>query len=127
MSEAEPGLERVGEYWDWIAVSLFLLVTVDMLTTMFAAAELGPAAEANPIMRWALAQGTWTLVAVNLAVVVLAVSFFYGLVEMLKRSPPRVRRPFAIAVEVWLGLLVFAGLLILANNLAAIVLGSSLL
>ncbi len=39
------------EYWDWVAVALFLLVTVDMLTTMFAAAALGPVAEANPLMR----------------------------------------------------------------------------
>lgn len=127
MSGTEPGLERIGEYWDWIAVSLFLLVTVDMLTTMFAAERLGTAAEANPLMRWALEQGTTTLVAVNLAVVVLAVAFFYALVEMLERSPERLRRPLALAVEVWLGLLVFAGLLVLANNLAAIVLGASLL
>ena len=115
------------EYWDWVAVVLFLLVTVDMLTTMFAAATLGPGAEANPLMRWALAQGTPTLVAMNVVVVLLAVGFFYGLREMLRRTPARHRRGFSLLVEAWLGLLVFVGLGVLANNLSAVLLGASLL
>ena len=125
----EPGAESAAfleEYWDWVAVALFLLVTVDMLTTMFAAAALGPAAEANPLMRWALGRGPATLVAMNVAAVVLAVGFFYALREMLGRTPGRYRRPFSLLVEVWLGSLVFAGLGVLANNLSAVLLGASL-
>ena len=115
------------EYWDRVAVALFLLVTVDMLTTMFVAAVLGPAAEANPLMHWALGRGSATLVAMNVAAVVLAVGFFYALREMLGRTPDRYRRPFSLLVEVWLGLLVFVGLGVLANNLSAVFLGASLL
>lgn len=119
--------DRVREYWDWIAVALFLLITVDMLTTIFAAAELGASAEANPLMRWALRQGLGVLVAVNVGAVVLAVTLFYGMVEMLRHTPARLQRPFALVIEVWLGLLVFAGLAVLANNLSVLVLGASLL
>lgn len=118
---------RIHEYWSWIAVALFLLITVDMLTTIFAAAVLGTAAEANPLMRWTLQQGMVVLVAVNLATAVLAVGFFYALLEMLRRTPPAYERAFALLIELWLGLLLFAGLAVFANNLSAIVLGNSLL
>lgn len=121
-----PGTERIEEYWSWIAVSLFLLVTVDMLTTIFAAAKLGTGAEANPLMAWALGQGVGVLVAANVAAVVLVVAFFYAMLEMLERSPPRLRTPFALLIEVYLGLLVVAGLVVFANNLSAIVLERSL-
>lgn len=121
----DPG--RIDEYWDWLAVALFLLVTLDMLTTVFAAAELGTAAEANPLMRWALDRGMGTLVALNLAVVGLAVGFFWALVRTFRQAPPRYRRALGLLIEAWLGLLVFVGLLVLANNLAAVVLGRSLL
>lgn len=117
---------RVHEYWSWIAVVLFLLITVDMLTTIFAAAVRGPAAEANPLVRWTLRRGIVVLVAVNLATVVLAVGFFYVLLEMLRRTPPAYERAFALLIEVWLGLLLFAGLAVFANNLSVIVLGNSL-
>lgn len=118
---------RIREYWEWITVALFLLITVDMLTTIFAAAELGTAAEANPLMRWALVQGIDVLVAVNVGAVVLAVTFFYGMLEMLRESPPHLRRPFSLLIEVYIGLLLAAGLGVLANNLVAVVLGRSLL
>jgi hypothetical protein len=118
---------RIQEYWSWIAVALFLLVTVDMLTTIFAAAALGSAAEANPLMWWALEQGTATLVAVNLVAVVLAVGFFYALLELLEQTPGPYQRGFALLIEAYLGVLLFAGLAVLANNLSVVILGSSIL
>lgn len=126
MTDREFPADRVSEYWDWIAVALFLLVTVDVLTTIFAAAAVGSAAETNPLVRWALVRGLPTLVVLNLVAVVLVVGFFYALVEMLERTPPGYRRPFAAVIEVWLGLLVVAGLAVLANNLSVVVFGSSL-
>lgn len=117
----------VEEYWSWVAATLFLLVTVDMLTTVFAAAVVGSAAEANPLMRWALRQGPAVLVGMNLAVVVLAVLMFYGLLEMVHRTPHPFDRHLALAVEVWLGLLLALGLAVLANNLSVIVLRRTLL
>lgn len=127
MGEQPMSGARIREYWDWITVALFLLVTVDMLTTIFAAAALGTEAEANPVIRWALRRGVGTLVALNLAAVVLSVGLFYALLELLQRTPAQYQRQFALAIEVYLGLLVVAGLGVLANNLSAVLLGSSLL
>jgi hypothetical protein len=121
----DDGLYR--EYWSWVAVALFLLVTVDLLTTLFAAAVLGPAAESNPLMAWLIGQPLGVLVGVNVAVVVLATVFFYGVVRMLDRTPPPYDGYFAVVVELWLGALVAAGLFVFANNLSVIVLGDSLL
>lgn len=119
--------ERVEEYWEWAAVALFLLVSVDLLTTMYAAAVVGPEAEANPLMRWALGQPLPVLVGVNLGAVVLAAVVFRGLMETYRLTPARVRPYYGLLIEVWLGLLVAAGLALFANNLSVIVLGESLL
>jgi hypothetical protein len=102
-------------------------VTVDILTTIFAASLLGAAAEANPLVRWALGRGIGVIVALNTAAVVPVVPFFYALVRMLERTPERYQAGFSLAVEVWLGLLLFAGLAVFANNRTAIVFGQSLL
>ena len=61
-----------------------------------------------------------------IAVVLVAV-FFYGVVEMLERSPPSVRPYFARIVEVWIAVLLVAGFGVFANNLVVIVFGVSLL
>ena len=118
--------ERISEYWDWVAVALFLLITVDMLTTIYATAVVGPVAESNPLVRWVLRQGPMAFAATNLVAAVLAVAFFYALVEMIRASPPPFDRYLALAVELWLGLLVAAGLAVFANNLLVIVYGGSL-
>lgn len=125
---ARTGVEaRIDEYWDWVAVALFLLTTVDMVTTVYAAAVVGPAAESNPLVRWVLRQGPAAFAAANLAAVVLVVVLFYGLVEMIRAARPPFDRYLALAVELWLGLLVAVGLGVFANNLVVIVSGSSLL
>lgn len=118
---------RIEEYWHWITVALFLLVTVDLLTTIYAASAVGIDAEANPITRWLVGQGPVTLVGVNLAAVVLVGVLFYGLMELVRVTPERLRAPFMQLIEVWLGLLLAAGLAVFANNLAVLVLGRSLL
>lgn len=118
---------RVREYWDWIAITLFLLTTVDMTTTMYAAFVVGPGAEANPVIRWVLNHGLPALVAVNLVAVVLVVVMFYGLVEMLRATPDPYDQYFAVGIEVWLGGLLAAGLVVFANNLTVIVHGRSLI
>ena len=119
--------ERIPEYWSWFAVSLFLLVTVDMITTVFAARVYGVATELNPLVQWALERGAVTLAVMNLLAVVLVAVFFYALIELLHATQPKYRRPFAYLIEVFIGLLLFVGLAVFANNLAVIVLGGSLL
>lgn len=118
---------RHEEYWDWLSVALFLLVTVDLLTTFGAAARFGVGAEANPLVAALLAGPLWVLVAVNLVAVVVAATGFAGLLDLLRRTPPRLRSGFALTVELWLGLLVAGGLLVFANNLTVVVHGVSLL
>lgn len=119
--------QRVAEYWEWVAVALFLLLSVDLLTSLYAAAVVGVDAEANPLMRSLLGQPLAVLLAVHLGVVVLAVGFFYGLMRTYVATPVRFRRPYGYLIELWLGLLLAAGLWVFANNLSVIVLGEGLL
>lgn len=123
--DADP--PPIEGYWSWVAVALFLLITVDLLTSMYAAAVVDVDNEFNPVMQWLLAQHPAVIAFVNVAVVALAGLFFYGLRELLRYAPAPQRRVLAVVVELWLGLLVAAGLFVFANNLAVIVLGESLL
>ena len=121
-----PGARTLEEYWDWFAVALFVLITVDMITTVYAAGYVGPAAEANPLMRWALEQGMVTVTLVNLAATVVAVGGFALLMQLLQATEPPWDRYVAVSVEAWLGLLIASGLVVFANNLTVIVYGRSL-
>ena len=118
---------RLSEYWDWIAVALFLLVTVDMITTVYAAHEVGIAGEANPFVRWSLASGPVVFALVNLVTVVVVAGLFDGVVGTLQRTPAPYDRYLAAGVEAWLGGLLAAGLLVFANNLSVVFHGRSLL
>lgn len=122
-----PIATRIEEYWDWFAVALFVLITVDMLTTMFAGRVVGHQAEANPLIRWALGQGVLTLTVINLVAAVVAVTVFYNLIQILKRTAPPYDRFLEVSIEVWLALLISTGLFVFANNLMVIVHGRSLL
>lgn len=117
---------RIREYWSWIAVALFLLIPLDLLTSLAAASMYGLEAESNPIMAWLLARSLPVIVAVNLAAVGLAAGCFAGVAETLRRTPPPYRRYFALLVELWLALLVASGVALFANNFAVIILGRSL-
>lgn len=57
------------------------------------------------------------MVAANLAAVVLVAVIFYGIVQMLERSPPAVSPYFARIVEVWIAVLLVAGFGVFANNI----------
>lgn len=123
----ETSLEpRFEEYWDWVAVALFLLLTVDLLTSMYAAGTVGLEHEANPLMAWLLAQSLGVVIIGQAVVLLVAAGLFYGLFELTRGLPRDYRGPVAVAVEVFLGLLVAVGLFVFANNLTLIVLGESL-
>ena len=117
---------KVREYWDWLAVALFVLISVDMVTTVFAARAVGPVGESNPFVRWSLRRGPMAYAGINLAALILAVVLFDRIVALLRRTPARYERYFAAAIEVWLGILLAAGLAVFANNLSVIVYGRSL-
>jgi hypothetical protein len=127
MSERAVFEQRLEEYWSWIAVALFLLLTVDLFTSLVAAAVVGLEYESNPIMVWLLGQSVWLIVAIHLGAVVLASVLFYGIIQLMRDTEPRIRRVMMRWFEVCLGLLVAAGLFVFANNLSVIVLGGSLL
>lgn len=118
--------DRIAEYWEWAAVALFLLTTVDVLTTLGAAAVVGVGGEANPFVRWLLRRSVPGVVAVNLLAVVVGALGFRGVVATLWRTPPWLRPYYAVVVEAWLGLLVVAGLAVFAINLVVIVFGGRL-
>lgn len=126
MIRAVPAAERRREYWSWAAGALYILLTLDMLTTMYAASIYGAAAEANPIMQWALQQGTTTLVLLNLGALLVLAVLFYGMIELTIRAPERHQTMIALAFEVWIALVLAAGLLVFANNLSVIVYGENL-
>ena len=121
------GANRIEEYWDWVAVALFLLISVDLLTSLYAAEVVGLEHETNPVMVWLLEQSLALVVAVHIAVSILAVGGFALLFALIERSRPRSRRILELLTEVYLGLLVAIGLVVFANNLSVIVLGRNLL
>lgn len=127
MADHTSAQQRAAEYWEWIAVALFLLLSVDLLTSLYAAAVVGVEAEANPLMASLLGEPLAVLLAVHLGVLVLAVGFFYGVMQTYVATPERFRRPYGYLIELWLGLLLAAGLWVFANNLSVIVLGDGLL
>lgn len=117
---------RIGEYWDWLAVVLFLLLTVDMLTTFAAARAVGVEAEGNPLVQWALGEGVWTVLVINLTALVVTVCLFGLLTGRLEVTRPPLDRYVGYLVEIWLGALLALGLAVFANNLSVIVHGASL-
>lgn len=125
--QSKPRPKRVEEYWDWFAMALFLLVTLDLLTTAGAIAEYGLDAEINPVIVWLVRQGPLAVLLAHLVVVVLTTVAFAGVVRMLRRANPPYDIYLEYTVECWLGLLLLAGLVVFANNLSVIVLGRSLL
>lgn len=118
---------RVREYWNWLGGALFLLVTVDMITTVYAVRVVGLAAEVNPLTRWSIAAGPLTFASVNLAAVVCTALLFDRVLHRLRRTPSPYDTYFAYAIEVWLGLLLAVGLAVFANNLSVIFFGYGLL
>lgn len=112
---------HIRRWWHLFAVALFLLVPLDLLTTLLVVAEHGTVVEANPLMRWLLNQGLVVVTAVNLAVVVLVVALFHAAVHQIRQTPPAYHRPIALIVNAWVGVLLVAGTVLVTNNLAALV------
>lgn len=123
----EVGAAHVREYWTWTAGALYLLLPLDLITTMYAAAIYGPMAEANPIVRSALAHGPGRLVVLNLAALFLVVTLVAAYMRLLERTQGIEAWVMARSFELWVGGLIAAGLFVFANNLSVIVLGVSLL
>lgn len=112
--------DRVESWWGWFTMALYLLIPVDLLTTIVAVAQHGPTVEANPVMRWLLRQGLLEATLVNLLVVVVVVVLFDAAIDAVQRSPSSYRDWLANGVTLWVGCVFGAGLLLTVNNLLVI-------
>lgn len=117
---------RIPLYWRLAAVAVFLLVPIDMVTTMFAAYVYGSGAEANWIVAHAIEEGPVVFAGINLIGGFLVSLIFYGLIELIESSPHEHQRALGLAFEAWVTILIGIGLFVAANNISVIVLGQSL-
>lgn len=117
---------RREEYWDWVAVALFLWLAVDLLTSLSAAATVGLEAEFNPLMAWLLGRHLAVIVAVHLGLTVAIAGLFAVVFDRLRAVPGRYQPVVRVALEAFLGVLVAAGLFVFANNMTVIVFGEGL-
>lgn len=120
-----PGTLDRETYWEWVAAALFLLLPVDLVTTLSAAAVVGPGGEANPWMAWLLGQPFLTIVAVHIAAALAAIAGFLAY-EALSRWSPH-GAVMIRAARAYLFVLVCAGFAVFLNNLSVIVFRRSLL
>lgn len=125
MTEEEEA--RFEGWWRWFALVLFVLLTLDMLTTMVIVVQLGVDVESNPFMRYLYGEGALVVLLVNLVALIVAAVSFRGVVDLSRRISPPYDRLFKITVEVWLALMLVLGLFVFANNLSVILRGESLL
>lgn len=113
-SEMDRNVER---WWLLFGIALFLLIPVDLLTTLVAIAQYGTGVEANPIMRWFLEHGLLAVTAVNILVVFVGVSLFHVAMGSIRAAPPSSHRALTHVVNVWVGVLLVVGVSLVANNL----------
>lgn len=111
---------HVGKWWQGFAVALFLLIPVDLLTTLMAVWKYGMGVEANPVMRWLLDQGLVAVGLVNVVVACLAAYLFHTALGSIRRAPSTYQRPLTHVVNAWLAVLIAGGLLLVGNNLLAV-------
>lgn len=121
-SAATDGLDdHIKRWWRLFAIALFLLVPLDLLTTLLVVTKYGTVVEANPLMRWLLDQGLVVVTVVNVAVVVLVVALFHVAIDRLRQTPPAYHRTITRVVNVWVGVLLVAGTVLVTNNLVVLV------
>ena len=107
---------ELNEYWEWVCSALFVLVPLDLLTTVYATVSVGLEHEANPFMIWLLGQSTPVIAAVHLLVVVLVAGIFELYYRLSQRSE-QYGEMMLQAAKVYLALLTTVGLVVFGNNL----------
>lgn len=116
VSTSEP--EGLGtRYWVLVGLALLVLIPVDMFMTVYAVGTVGVAAEANPVMRWALQQGHVQVAAVNIAATLILAGFFVGLEKVYQRTDPPLENVVKGSLYVWLLVLILAAGAVAAQNL----------
>lgn len=113
--------EEVEQWWLQFGVALFFLIPLDLLTTLLVVTKYGTVVEANPIMRWLLARGLLVVGVVNVAIVCLVIGLFHLALVGIRRAPASRRSSLTHVVNVWLGILLVAGITLVTNNLLVFV------
>lgn len=107
-------------WWAGFATALFLLVPLDLFTTLLSVARYGTGVEANPVVRFLLHQGLVELTLANLVVVCVAVYLFDLAVEAIRRAPATDGRLLERGVDAWVGSMLVGGVVLVANNVAVL-------
>lgn len=111
----------VRTWWRLFAVALFLLIPLDLLTTLLAVTKYGLGVEANPLMRWLLDQGLFAVTVANLVVAGLGVVLFHVAIDGIRDAPPTTHRALTYVVNTWVGVLLLAGIVLVSNNILVII------
>jgi len=119
--------KRVRSYWLYFALGLFLLLVVDLFTTMIATTQYGLGVESNPLMRWLLTQGLFVVTLVHVLVAIAVVYLFHCVLESARGSSAPLDRYLETLIQAWLGGMLAVGTFVVLNNLSAIFLRSSIL
>lgn len=112
---------NVNQWWFWFAVALFLLLPLDLLTTLLAVSKHGLVVEMNPIMQWLLSRGIVAVTVAHLVVTAVVVWLFHAALGWRERAEPSHRRLFTDVMRVWIATLILAGLVVVSNNVLALV------
>lgn len=108
------------EYWSWFTLIIFLMIPVDMITTSFAIYAHGIEHEANPFMAVVFQSEWYVFLGVHLAGALLAITIFYGVLQMGKKTQEWLQPTYYLVMEIWMGFWLAFGLALYANNLLGI-------
>lgn len=115
------------EYWMWVCVTLYILLAVDLLTTIYASSIHGAGAEANPYIRWALQEGVHMVVGINIAALISSALLFKLYFKLLSSTVGIEAWLLTKMFELWIGFLLTAGLFVFVNNMSVIIYSQSIL
>ena len=107
---------HIDQWWVLFTVALFLLLPLDLLTTLAAVSQYGLVVEANPIKRWILEQGILAVTVVNLFVLVAVVLLFDWALGIFRRTSPEHQAKLVLVTHIWMVLLLVAGIVVVTNN-----------
>lgn len=110
----------VPTWWLLFGAALFLLIPLDLLTTYAAISKHGMVVEANPLMRYLLEQGIVVVTVVNIVVVAVVTGMFHVALTRIQRAPERSHRALTHTVNLWVGVLLLAGIVLVTNNLLVV-------
>lgn len=121
MSTAVDLDRYVPTWWVLFGAALFLLIPLDLLTTYAAVSKHGMVVEANPLMRYLLGQGLAVVTLVNIVVVAVVTGLFQLALTRIRRAPETSQRALMHTVNLWVGVLLLAGIALVTNNLLVVI------